>query len=51
MEQRAEIKFCVKLKETDNEMFEMWKCVYSEQCVSRTSVFEWHTRFEEMFRK
>jgi hypothetical protein len=51
MEQRAEIKFCVKLKETDTEMIEMLKCVYSEQCVSGTSVCEWHKMFEEMLRK
>jgi hypothetical protein len=47
MEQRAATKFCVKLKKTDTETFEMLKSVYSEDCLSRTSVSEWHKRFKE----
>jgi hypothetical protein len=47
MEQRAVITFCVKLKKTATETFEMLKSVYSEECLSRTSVFEWHKRFKE----
>jgi hypothetical protein len=39
MEQRAVIKFCVKLKKTGTEMFEMLKNVYCEECLS-TSVLE-----------
>jgi hypothetical protein len=42
MEQRAAIKFCVKLKKTATEMFEMLESVYNEECLSRTSVFEWY---------
>jgi hypothetical protein len=42
MEQRAAIKFCVKLKKTTNETFEMLKSAYREECLSRTSVFEWY---------
>jgi hypothetical protein len=28
-------------------MFEMLKSAYGEECLSRTSVFEWHKRFKE----
>lgn len=47
MEQRAENKFCLKLKKTATETFEVLKSVYSEECLLRTSVFEWHKRFKE----
>jgi hypothetical protein len=47
MKQRAVIKFCVKLKKTATETFEMLKSMYGEDCLSRTSVFEWHIRFKE----
>jgi hypothetical protein len=40
MEHRAAIKFCVKLKKTATEKLEMLKSAYSEECLSRTSVFE-----------
>jgi hypothetical protein len=46
MEERAVIKFCVKLKKTTTETFEMLKSAYGEECLSRKSVFEWHRRFE-----
>jgi hypothetical protein len=39
---RAVIMFCVKLKNTTTEMFEMLTSSYSEECLSRTSVFELH---------
>jgi hypothetical protein len=40
MEQRAAIKFCVKLQKTATETFEMLKSAYNEECLSRTSMFE-----------
>jgi hypothetical protein len=43
---RAAIKFYVKLKKTATETFEMLKSPYSEECLARTSVFEWHKRFK-----
>jgi hypothetical protein len=46
MEQRAAFKFCVKLKKTVTETFEMLKSAYGEECSLRTSVFEWHKRFK-----
>jgi hypothetical protein len=42
MERRAAIKFCLNLKKTDIETSEMLKSAYGEECLSRTSVFEWH---------
>jgi hypothetical protein len=47
MERRAAIKFCVKLKKTATGTFEMLKSAYGEECLSRTSVFEWRERFKE----
>jgi hypothetical protein len=41
------MKFCVKLKETATETFEMLKSAYGEEFLSRTSVSEWHKRFKE----
>jgi hypothetical protein len=46
MEQRAVIKFYVKLKKTAIETFEMLKSAYGEKNLSRTSVFEWHKTFK-----
>jgi hypothetical protein len=40
MEQRARIKFCIKLKKTAAETFEMLKNAYCEECSSTTSVSE-----------
>jgi NADH:ubiquinone oxidoreductase subunit C len=40
-------KFCVKLKKTATESFEMLKSMYGEECLLRTSVFEWHESFKE----
>jgi hypothetical protein len=47
MEQSAEIQFCVKLKKTGIKLFEMLKCMYGVECLSRTGVFEWHKGFKE----
>ncbi|XP_050527144.1 protein GVQW3-like [Daktulosphaira vitifoliae] len=45
IEQRVNIKFLVKLKKTAAESFRMLCKVYSEECLSRACVFEWHKRF------
>jgi hypothetical protein len=42
MEQRTVIKVSVHLKKKDAETFEMLKSAYGEECLSRTSVFEWN---------
>jgi hypothetical protein len=47
MEKRPAIKFCVKLKKTTTEKFEMLESAYGEECLLRTSMFEWHERFIE----
>jgi hypothetical protein len=47
MEQRATVKFFVKLKQTATETFEMLKSAYGEECLSRTRVFEWHKSSSE----
>jgi hypothetical protein len=47
MEQRAAIKFCVKLKKTATETFDVLKIAYGVECLSRTSVSEWHKRYIE----
>jgi hypothetical protein len=47
MEERAANKFCVKLKKTATETFEMLKCAYDKECLPRTSVSEWHKRYTE----
>ncbi|EZA52903.1 hypothetical protein X777_07709, partial [Ooceraea biroi] len=46
MEQRANIKFCVKLKKTFTETFALLKEVYEDNCLSRTQVYDWFTRFK-----
>jgi hypothetical protein len=36
MKQRARIKFCIKLKKTATEKFEILKSAYGEECLSTT---------------
>jgi hypothetical protein len=50
MEQGAAIKFCVKLKKTATETFEILKSALGEKCLSSTSVFECYKRFKEGLR-
>ena len=47
IEQRINIKFCVKLGKTATETLKMLRDVYGYSSMSRTKVFEWHKRFEE----
>ena len=46
MEQRANIKFCVKLERKFTETYELMKKVYGDDCMSRTQVYTWFTRFK-----
>ena len=41
------IKFCVKLGRNGVETFEMLRTAFSEQCLRRASIFEWHKKFKE----
>jgi hypothetical protein len=50
MQQRVTIKFCVKLKKISADTFKMLKRAYSEECLSRTSVFECHKMFKDGLR-
>ncbi|KAG5310121.1 MOS1T transposase, partial [Acromyrmex insinuator] len=45
MEQRAVIKFNAKLGKSASETFRSMQQVYGNQCLGRTTVFEWHKRF------
>ncbi|XP_065667877.1 protein GVQW3-like [Hydra vulgaris] len=46
MEQRANIKFCVKLEKKFAETYELMKKVYDDDCMSRTQAYTWFTRFK-----
>ena len=45
IEQRANIKFCVKLGKSATETLEMLRQAYDKEVMSRTRCFEWHSRF------
>ena len=45
MEQRANIKFCLKLGKKFSETYELLKKVYGDDCMSRTQVYTRFTRF------
>jgi hypothetical protein len=47
IEQRINIKFLVKLKETATETFDLLRQAYGENTLSKARVFELHKRFSE----
>ena len=47
VEQRVNVKFCVKLGKSTTETYHLLKKVYGDECLSRTQVFEWFKRFKE----
>jgi transposase len=47
MEQRVNIKFCVKLGKTPTKTYRMLQTVYGDEALSRSSVFEWFKRFKD----
>lgn len=47
LEQRYAIKFCVKLKKTPLETFEMLKEAFGDDCLSRSQSNRWHKMFRE----
>jgi len=47
LEQCINVKFCVKLGNSATETYDLLKNVYSDECLSRTQVFEWFKRFKE----
>ncbi|XP_041364366.1 protein GVQW3-like [Gigantopelta aegis] len=46
LEQRANIKFCVKLGKSVTETLEMLKQAYGNKAMRRARCFEWHSRFK-----
>jgi len=46
LEQRASIKFCVKLGKSGAETFEMIRHAYGNEAMSRARCFEWNARFK-----
>src|ERR1700729_1540359 len=46
MEQRANIKFCFKLRKSAIETVELMRRVYGDQCLSRAQIFRWYSRFK-----
>ena len=47
VEQRANVKFCVKLGKSTTETHDLLKKVYGDECLCRTQVFEWFKMFKE----
>ena len=47
IEQRINIKFCVKLGKTVTKTLKMLRDAYGDSSMSRTRVFEWHKQFVE----
>jgi hypothetical protein len=46
IKQRVSIKFCVKFGKSATETLEMLCEAFGEHSLSRTAVFEWHSRFK-----
>ena len=46
VEQRVNVKFCVKLGKSTTETYNSLTKVYGDECLSRTQVFEWFKRFK-----
>jgi hypothetical protein len=47
MEQRVNIKCCVKLGKTPIETYEILQTAYGDEALSHSSVFEWFKRFKD----
>jgi hypothetical protein len=47
LEQRINIKFCVKIDENASEMVALLTMAYGEYAMKKSIVFEWHRRFKE----
>jgi hypothetical protein len=46
LEERANIKFCVKLDKSEAETFEMIRRVYRNEAMSHARCFEWQACFK-----
>jgi hypothetical protein len=47
MEQRVNIKLCVKLGKMPTETYEILQAVYGDETLSHRNVFEWFKRFKD----
>jgi hypothetical protein len=47
LEQRINIKFCVKIGKSVSKMLALLTVAYGEYAVKKSSVFERHSRFKE----
>jgi len=47
LEQRINLKFLVKLNKSKAECFEMLRNVYGDECMGKTTFYEWFKRFKE----
>ena len=47
IEQRVNLKFLCKLGKSASESYETLQSVYGDDCLCRTTVFEWYKRFKE----
>lgn len=47
LEQRINIKFCVKLGKSASETLQLLREAYGAAAMKKTSVFEWHKRFKK----
>jgi hypothetical protein len=47
LEQHINIKFCTKLGKSVSETLQMLTEAYGADAMKKSSVFEWHKRFEE----
>jgi hypothetical protein len=46
-EQRVVIKFCCKVDFLATKTVELIQKTYGDEALSRTTIFEWHKRFQE----
>ena len=46
-EMRHAIQFCVRLDESPSTTYAKMQQAYGDQCLSKSTVFEWHKRFRE----
>ena len=47
LEERYEIKFCIKLRKNTTETYGMLQTAFEASCMNRAPVFEWHKRFKK----
>ena len=46
MEQRANIKFCFKLRKTAAKTVELMRQMYGDNCLSCAQIFRWYAQFK-----